>query len=47
MSDLAQRRRVLIMRAAGCDFHNFLCCYRDDPQIEEMASPPWLRSSLC
>ena len=26
MSDLAQRRRVLIMGAAGRDFHNFLWC---------------------
>ena len=37
MSDLAQRRRVLIMGAAGRDFHNFLCCYRDDPQTEVVA----------
>ena len=37
MSDLAQRRRLLIMGAAGRDFHNFLCCYRDDPQTEVVA----------
>lgn len=37
MADLAQRRRVLIMGAAGRDFHNFLCCYRDDPQTEVVA----------
>jgi len=37
MSDLAQRRRVLIMGAAGRDFHNFLCCYRDNPQAEVVA----------
>ena len=37
MSDLAQRRRVLIMGAAGRDFHNFLCCYRDDPHTEVVA----------
>jgi hypothetical protein len=37
MSDLAQHRRVLIMGAAGRDFHNFLCCYRDNPQTEVVA----------
>ena len=37
MSDRAPRRRVLIMGAAGRDFHNFLCCYRDDPQTEVVA----------
>jgi predicted GTPase len=37
MSDLKQRRRVLIMGAAGRDFHNFLCCYRDEPQTEVVA----------
>ena len=37
MSDLAQRRQVLIMGAAGRDFHNFLCCYRDDPHTEVVA----------
>src|SRR5947208_1262929 len=37
MSDLAQRRRVLSMGAAGRDFHNFLWCYRDDPQTEVVA----------
>jgi hypothetical protein len=37
MADLAQRRRVLIMGAAGRDFHNFLCCYCDDPQTEVVA----------
>src|SRR6266511_2881525 len=37
MSDLPQRRRVMIMGAAGCDFHHFLCCYRDDPQTEAVA----------
>jgi predicted GTPase len=37
MSDFAQRRRVVIMGAAGRDFHNFLCCYRDDPQTEVVA----------
>ena len=37
MSDLAQRRRVIIMGAAGRDFHHFLCCYRDDPQTEVVA----------
>src|SRR5215510_3357362 len=37
MADLIQRRRVLIMGAAGRDFHNFLCCYRDDTQTEVVA----------
>ena len=36
-TDRAPRRRVLIMGAAGRDFHNFLCCYRDDPQTEVVA----------
>jgi predicted GTPase len=29
-----RRRRVLIMGAAGRDFHNFNMCYRDDDQYE-------------
>jgi predicted GTPase len=37
MVDRTRRRRVLIMGAAGRDFHNFLCCYRDDPQTEVVA----------
>src|SRR5262249_16742007 len=37
VSDLSPRRRVLILGAAGRDFHNFLCCYRDDPQTEVVA----------
>ena len=37
MSDFAPRRRVMIMGAAGRDFHNFLCCYRDNPQTEVVA----------
>ena len=36
-TDGAPRRRVLIMGAAGRDFHNFLCRYRDDPQTEVVA----------
>src|SRR5947199_7869929 len=31
MGDIATRRRVLIMGAAGRDFHNFNTVYRDDP----------------
>ena len=31
------RRRVLIMGAAGRDFHNFNVVYRDDPQVEVVA----------
>jgi predicted GTPase len=30
-------RRVLIMGAAGRDFHNFNVAYRDDPQVEVVA----------
>jgi predicted GTPase len=37
MSDLSPRRRVIILGAAGRDFHNFLSCYRDDPQAEVVA----------
>jgi predicted GTPase len=37
MSDLSPRRRVIILGAAGRDFHNFLSCYRDDPQTEVVA----------
>ena len=37
MSDFAPRRRVIIMGAAGRDFHNFLCGYRDDLQTEVVA----------
>jgi len=37
MSDLSPRRRVLILGAAGRDFHNFLRCYRGDPQTEVVA----------
>jgi predicted GTPase len=37
MADLAPHRRVLIMSAAGRDFHNFLRCDRDDPQTEVAA----------
>ncbi len=31
------RKKVLIMGAAGRDFHNFLVCFRDDPQVEVVA----------
>jgi len=31
------RRRVLIMGAAGRDFHNFNVAYRDDPRVEVVA----------
>ncbi len=34
---ISQRRRVIIMGAAGRDFHNFQCCYRDNPDIEVVA----------
>ncbi len=31
------RRRVIIMGAAGRDFHLFNCCYRDDEDVEVVA----------
>lgn len=31
------RTRIVIMGAAGRDFHNFQVCYRDDPSIEVVA----------
>ncbi len=34
---MAERRRVLIMGAAGRDFHNFNTVYRDDPGAEVVA----------
>lgn len=30
----ASRRRIVVMGAAGRDFHNFLCLYADDPGVE-------------
>jgi predicted GTPase len=30
-------RRIIIMGAAGRDFHVFNCCYRDDPDVEVVA----------
>ena len=37
MSDARTRRRILIMGAAGRDFHNFNTVYRDDPQTKVVA----------
>ena len=34
---MGERRRVLIMGAAGRDFHNFNTVYRDDPGTEVVA----------
>ncbi|MCK5071815.1 MAG: hypothetical protein KAQ98_00200 [Bacteriovoracaceae bacterium] len=31
------RKRILIMGAAGRDFHNFNCCYRDNENVEVVA----------
>jgi len=31
------RTRIVIMGAAGRDFHNFQLCYRDDPSVEVVA----------
>ena len=33
----SQKRRVIIMGAAGRDFHNFNVCFRDDPNYEVVA----------
>ena len=30
-------RKVIIMGAAGRDFHVFNCCYRDNPEVEVVA----------
>lgn len=37
MSEAGRRRRVVIMGAAGRDFHNFNVVYRDDPDSEVVA----------
>lgn len=37
MTDSMRRRRVVIMGAAGRDFHNFNCVFRDDPDSEVVA----------
>lgn len=37
MIETFPRRRVIIMGAAGRDFHNFQCCYRDDPVSDVVA----------
>ncbi|MBP1718119.1 MAG: GTPase, partial [Deltaproteobacteria bacterium] len=31
------RTKIVIMGAAGRDFHNFQVCYRDDPSVEVVA----------
>jgi len=31
------RTKIVIMGAAGRDFHNFQVCYRDDPSVEVIA----------
>ncbi len=36
-STTARRRRVVILGAAGRDFHNFNVVFRDDPSVEVMA----------
>lgn len=33
----AERRRIVILGAAGRDFHNFNVVYRDDPSVEVVA----------
>ena len=30
-------RKIIIMGAAGRDFHVFNCCYRDDPDVDVVA----------
>src|SRR5437899_10622395 len=37
MADTKRRWRVVIMGAAGRDFHNFNTVYRDDPEAEVVA----------
>jgi predicted GTPase len=37
MQDAKTRRRIVIMGAAGRDFHNFNVVYRDDPEVEVVA----------
>jgi predicted GTPase len=37
MSDFSRRERVLIMGAAGRDFHTFNVCFRDNPAFEVVA----------
>ncbi len=37
MAEQRPRRRILIMGAAGRDFHNFNVALRDDPQAEVVA----------
>ena len=37
MSQAGQRRRTVIVGAAGRDFHNFNVVYRDDPSVEVVA----------
>ncbi len=37
MSDTAKRKKVIIMGAAGRDFHNFNVLYRDNPAIDVVA----------
>lgn len=37
MQSTSQPIRVLILGAAGRDFHNFNCCYRDDPRYHVVA----------
>jgi predicted GTPase len=37
MSDAHGKERVLILGAAGRDFHTFNACFRDDPRYEVVA----------
>ena len=37
MTGTPQPRRVLILGAAGRDFHNFQCSYRDDSSSDVVA----------
>ena len=32
-----ERKNILIMGAAGRDFHNFNTCYRDNPDVQVIA----------
>ena len=36
----SKRERVLILGAAGRDFHTFNVCFRDDPSVDVVAIRP-------
>ena len=34
---ISMKQKIIIMGAAGRDFHVFNCCYRDNPEVEVVA----------